>query len=132
VDLAEKFEAGILNDAFLQTASEHDVREALLQVKGIGPWSCDMFLLFYLERPDVMPLGDLGVRKGIAKHFGVRGSGKQGSLCPKKDVDKMNDAVKAYAPYRSLLSFYMWKVVDTPDFFVGDDSDAIVQFQRRL
>lgn len=122
VDLAEKFEAGILNDSFLQTASEHDIREALLKVKGIGPWSCDMFLLFYLERPDIMPLGDLGVRKGIAKHFGLRGSGKKGSLCPKKDIDKMNDAVKAYAPYRSLLSFYMWKVVDTPDFVGSDDS----------
>ncbi|KAI2505891.1 Helix-hairpin-helix DNA-binding motif class 1 [Fragilaria crotonensis] len=112
LDLAEKFEAGILSDAFLETAAEHEVREALLKVRGIGPWSCDMFLLFYLERPDIMPLGDLGVRKGIAKHFGLRGTGKHGTLCQKNDVDRMNDAAKPYAPYRSLLSFYMWKVAD--------------------
>mmetsp|Transcript_30990 Transcript_30990/g.51214 ORF Transcript_30990/g.51214 Transcript_30990/m.51214 type:complete len:328 (-) Transcript_30990:64-1047(-) len=122
LDIATKFDAGVLHDSFLQTASEKDVREALLQVRGLGPWSCDMFLLFYLERPDVLPLGDLGVRKGIAKHFGMRGSGKQGSLCPKKDLDKIIKAVQPFAPYRSLFSYYMWKVADTPDFYKSDGS----------
>lgn len=117
VDLAEKFESGVLHDTFLVTAPEQDVREALLQVRGIGPWSCDMFLLFYLERPDILPLGDLGVRKGIAKHFGLQGSGKKGSLCPKKDVDQILQAVKPYEPYHSLFSYYMWKVADTKDVY---------------
>jgi DNA-3-methyladenine glycosylase II len=81
-----------------------------------------MFLLFYLERPDVLPLGDLGVRKGIAKHFGMRGSGKQGSLCQKKDFDKIVKAVEPFAPYRSLFTYYMWKVADTPDVYNTDGS----------
>lgn len=120
VDLAQHFEDGTLHDSFLQTASEQDVRESLLKVRGIGPWSCDMFLLFYLERPDVLPLGDLGVRKGIAKHFSMKGSGNKGSLCPKKDVDKIMKATKPFEPYRSLFSYYMWKVADTRDFHNED------------
>jgi DNA-3-methyladenine glycosylase II len=130
LDLAEKFEAGILSDAFLETAAEHQVREALLKVRGIGPWSCDMFLLFYLERPDVMPLGDLGVRKGIAKHFGLRGTGKHGTLCQKNDLEKMNEAAKPYAPYRSLLSFYMWKVADTKDVYADSKQSAVTAAPR--
>jgi DNA-3-methyladenine glycosylase II len=122
LDLATKFHAGVLHESFLQTGSENAVREALLQVRGLGPWSCDMFLLFYLERPDVLPLGDLGVRKGIAKHFGMRGSGKQGSLCQKKDFDKIVKAVAPFAPYRSLFTYYMWKVADIKDVHSTDDS----------
>lgn len=122
VDLAQHFERGVLQESFLHTASEENVREALLKVRGLGPWSCDMFLLFYLERPDVLPLGDLGVRKGIAKHFGIQGSGNKGSLCPKKDLKKIENATKAYAPYRSLLSYYMWKVADTTDFYNENSS----------
>lgn len=132
LDLADKFEAGILSDTFLQTASETRVREALLKVRGIGPWSCDMFLLFYLERPDILPLGDLGVRKGIAKHFGLRGTGKGGALCLKKDFDRMNDAVKPFTPYRSLLSFYMWKVADTKDVYDSSTQPAVTAVPRTV
>lgn len=115
LDIATKFDSGILHDSYLQTAPEDDVREALLKVRGLGPWSCDMFLIFFLERPDILPLGDLGVRKGIAKHFKMQGSGKKGSLCAKKDLDKMVKAVAPFAPYRSLFSYYMYRVADMAD-----------------
>ena len=74
LDLAEHFQDGRLSEEWLQQQtsteiSEEELRKALLQVRGIGDWSCDMFLLFYLERPNVLPLGDLGVRKGIANQF---------------------------------------------------------------
>jgi DNA-3-methyladenine glycosylase II len=121
VGLAKKFDDGTLSDVFLQGASDDDIRNTLLTVRGIGPWSCDMFLLFHLERPDVMPFGDLGVRKGMAKHFSIRGSGKMGALCHKKDYDKMMDLVRPFQPYRSLFSFYMWRVADANE---GDSSAA--------
>ena len=89
-----------------------------------------MFLLFYLELPDILPLGDLGVRKGIAKHFGLRGTGKRGNLCMKNDVDMMNNAVKSFAPYRSLLSIYMWKVADTKDVYDGSTESAVAGTPR--
>jgi DNA-3-methyladenine glycosylase II len=112
VDLAKKFQEGTLSETFLQSALDDDIRDALLKVHGIGPWSCDMFLLFHLERPDVMPLGDLGVRKGMAKHFSIRGSGKMGVICPKKDYNKLMDLTRPFQPYRSVFSFYMWRVAD--------------------
>mmetsp|Transcript_10646 Transcript_10646/g.16301 ORF Transcript_10646/g.16301 Transcript_10646/m.16301 type:complete len:282 (-) Transcript_10646:1392-2237(-) len=114
VDLAQKFDANVLEDSFLTNAPEEDVRRALLGVRGLGPWSCDMFLMFHLEKPDILPLGDLGVRKGIAKHFNLRGSGKHGRLCAKKDYHKIMEVTKPYKPYLSILSYYMWKVADTP------------------
>lgn len=59
-----------------------------------------MFLLFHLHRPDVLPLGDLGIRKGIAKFFNTRGAGKMGSLHEKKDKEMMEALFEPYRPYR--------------------------------
>jgi len=117
LDLSEHFMRGDLSEELLQTASEERVREALLQVRGLGPWSCDMFLMFSLERSNILPVGDLGVRKGLCKAFSLKGSAKGGSLCPKKDLDRIQATVEPFAPYQSLLSFYMWKAADTVDFY---------------
>lgn len=117
LDLSQHFVRGDLSEEFLQTASEFDIREALLRVRGIGPWSCDMFLMFALERSNIMPVGDLGVRKGLSKAFSLKGSAKGGSLCPKKDLNKIQEAVEPFAPYQSLLSYFMWKAADTVDFY---------------
>lgn len=124
VDLAEHFAEGKLSEESLIQASEEEVRKALLQVKGIGPWSCDMFLLFYLERPDVLPLGDLGVRKGIATWFGWRGSAPKGQLCPKKDAKWIQERLEIYKPYRSLLTYYMWRAADTPKETASESSSS--------
>jgi 3-methyladenine DNA glycosylase/8-oxoguanine DNA glycosylase len=111
VDLAQHFEQEHLTDEFFSSSSEEEIREALLRVKGIGPWSCDMFLLFYLERPNVFPMGDFGVRKGLAKHFGL-GSSKKG-LSATKDAERMKQLVEPYQPYLSLFTYYMWKAAAT-------------------
>lgn len=117
VALAEAFEKGTLSETLLTSTStsEEQIRNDLLKIKGIGPWSCDMFLIFYLERPDIFPIGDLGVRKGIAKLFSLHGNGSNGSLCPKKDVDLMEQVMDPYRPYRSLATYYMWKITDSKD-----------------
>jgi len=107
------FEAGDLSDALLEEAPVADLRERLCAIKGIGPWSCDMYLIFSLKKPDVLPLGDLGVRSGIAKFFSVRGHGKNGSLDQKKDAATMEELLAPFAPYRSLATYYMWRVADT-------------------
>jgi DNA-3-methyladenine glycosylase II len=117
VDLSNHFTRGDLSEELLTTASEEDVRQALLQVKGLGPWSCDMFLMFALEQSNILPIGDLGVRKGLSRAFLLRGSAKGGALCPKKDLERIQATCKPFAPYQSLLSFYMWKAADTVDVF---------------
>ena len=115
VDLACHFRDGKLSEELLtQNQDDKQIRSALMQVKGLGPWSCDIFLIFYLERPNILPLGDLGVRKGIAKHFDIRGSLKKGMICHKKDAKLVQDRLRDYQPYSSLLSYYMWRVADTP------------------
>ena len=68
--LAEAFESGKLSEDLLTSSGEEDViRPALLDIKGIGPWSCDMFIMFYLHLSNGIPLGDLGVRKGLQIYF---------------------------------------------------------------
>jgi DNA-3-methyladenine glycosylase II len=123
VDLANQFQDGRLSDEWLNAASEEAVRKALLKIKGIGPWTCDIFLMFYLERPNVLPLGDLGVRKGIAAWFGWRGSLPKGKLCPKKDAEWINGKLGIYEPYQSILTYFMWRVADTPDSTAQNRTD---------
>lgn len=122
VALAEAFDQGTLSNAFLtntttSATSDEAIRQALLAVRGIGPWSADMFSMFYLERSNILPVGDLGVRKGLAKFFGLRGKGKNGSLCPIKDEEVIREKLAPYHPYHSLVSYYMWKVADTKDVY---------------
>ena len=121
VDLAGHFSSGKLSDDFLTTASEDEVRSSLLAVKGIGPWSVDMFVIFYLERSNVMPLGDLAVRKGLQKVFGIKGHANKGDLCPKKDRKAVQERLQPYAPYQSLVTYYMYRAMDTPN--VNDNQE---------
>ena len=75
-----------------------------------------MYQMFELHLPDVFPSGDLGVRNGMQIAFGLRGSGKNGSLDEKKDLEKLLAAMEPYRPYRSLVAWYMWRLVETPSF----------------
>lgn len=109
LDIATHFDSGTLSEDFFASADEEKVREALLSVKGLGPWSCDIFLMFYLERPNVLPLGDLGVRKGITKVFQL-----PCAVNNKSDYSKVRQRLQPYEPYQSLLTYYMWRAADTP------------------
>ncbi|HEY4176633.1 MAG TPA: DNA-3-methyladenine glycosylase [Kofleriaceae bacterium] len=80
------------------------ISAALLPIRGIGPWSVDMFLMFSLARPDVLPVGDLGVRKGMQIHFKLR------SL---PEAAKMHKLAAPWAPFRSIGSWYMWRLLES-------------------
>ncbi|EGB11302.1 hypothetical protein AURANDRAFT_61681 [Aureococcus anophagefferens] len=109
-------------DALAAACGAELLRSRLCALNGVGPWSCDMYLIFHLKKADVLPLGDLGVRAGAARAFGVRGRGKNGALDMKKDADVLEALFAPYAPYRSLAAYYMWRVVDTKAF--NQDADA--------
>jgi len=115
VDLARRFEDQSLSEEFLTLSDPETVRHSLLQVRGIGPWSCDMFLQFYLEHSNVLPLGDLGVRKGIAKQFGMTTTATGSNNKKKQDEAVLRKRLQVYEPYLSIVTYYMWRVVDTPD-----------------
>jgi DNA-3-methyladenine glycosylase II len=102
-DLALKFLDGTIEPKKFSKMSDEDIREHLIRVKGIGRWTADMFLMFALNRLDVLPLGDLGIKKGFQKAFKLR------SL---PDERKMLKLAEQYAGERTQLSLYLWHILD--------------------
>lgn len=102
-DLSCKFRDGFIQPKLFPKMTDEQIREHLVAVKGIGVWTADMFLIFTLGRPDVLPTGDLGVRKGYQILF------KMSEL---PDHSKMEKLAKKWAPYRTIASWYLWKVAD--------------------
>ena len=99
-DLARHVEQGRLDMKSLVKMSDEDVISNLTQVKGIGRWTAEMFLIFSLGRQDVFPADDLGLRKGVQRAFSL-------SEIPKpREVEKMGERWK---PYRTVATWYLWK-----------------------
>ncbi len=102
-DLALKFSDGTINHKKLHTMSEEEIREHLILVKGIGPWTIDMFLMFALNKPDVLPTGDLGIMKGFQKVFNLKNI---------PTVVMMEKLAEPYRGRRTYLSLYLWQSLD--------------------
>lgn len=102
-DLATKTSAGLLDFSKLHAMADADVIQHLTQVKGVGVWTAQMFLMFMLKRPDVLPTGDYGVQAAMKKHYRKR------KLPKPKDMEKI---AKAWAPYRSVACWYLWRSLD--------------------
>lgn len=106
-DLAEKFENRTINPKKFSTMRDEDIIDHLTQVKGIGVWSAHMFLIFALNRPDVLPVGDLAIRKGFMKAFGLR---------KMPTPARMHMLARPHSGRRTYLALHLWKVVDGGDF----------------
>ncbi len=100
-DLAEKIINNKLKIIVLDKLSDDEAIRELIAVKGIGPWTADMFLMFTLGRQDVFPVGDLGIRKGFAKVVGKE-----------LNKDQMVKFSLRWKPYRTIASWYLWRVLD--------------------
>jgi len=87
----------------LRRLTDQDIIDRLTQIRGIGPWTVQMLLIFYLGRPDVLPVGDLGVRKGYQQLRGFK-------ILP--DPDKLERAGRRWRPYRSVATWYLWRALD--------------------
>ena len=99
-DLARNIEEGRLDMKSLPKMSDDEVIENLTQVKGIGRWTAEMFLIFSLGRQDVLPVHDLGLRKGVQVAFSLT------ELPKPKEVEKLGER---WRPYRSIATWYLWK-----------------------
>jgi DNA-3-methyladenine glycosylase II len=102
-DLSAKTAAGLLDFARLPELSDDEVIQHLTQVKGIGEWTAHMFLMFSLQRQNVLPTGDYGVQVAMKKHY------KKRKLPKPKDMEKI---ARAWEPYRSVACWYMWRSLD--------------------
>lgn len=102
-DLAAKFLDGTINPKLFPKMSDEEIKEHLIQVKGIGPWTADMFLIFALNRPNILPVGDLGIRKGFQKVFKLK------SL---PNVKRMEKLAKPHGGNHTYLALYLWQSID--------------------
>ena len=103
-DLASHVSEGRLDFDGIDDLDDAEVMARLTAVKGIGEWSAHMFLMFQLGRPDILPVGDLGVRKGMVAAYGLR---------KLPSPRRMHEIGRKWAPYRSVGSWYMWRAVET-------------------
>lgn len=114
--LAEKFTNGELSAQMLHDASDEEVMEKLIAVRGLGKWSVEMFACFGLKRMDVFSLGDLGVQRGMAAFVGrdvAKLKSSKGGKWKYMSEQDMKDLSDKFAPYRSLFMWYMWRVEET-------------------
>lgn len=102
-DLCRRIEDGSLPLPALDALADEDVIEALTQVKGIGRWTAEMFLMFRLHRPDVLPVGDLGIVKAVQKAYRLR-------KIP--TPDRLERIGESWRPYRSVACWYLWASLD--------------------
>lgn len=119
--IAQAFDSGSLNDEFFATASDEDITARLVSIRGIGPWTAEMFAMFCLKRFDVLPYGDIGIQRGMAWW-----SGKDMTVFSKNSPYKtkvkggmkfmtakeMETLSAPWAPYRSIGCWFMWRVDD--------------------
>ena len=102
-DLAAKAAAGTVRLDGWSGLSDEEIVERLVAVRGIGRWTAEMFLIFQLNRPDVWPTGDLGVRAGYAAIHGLP------TLPPPAELEALGEV---YRPFRTVAAWYCWRVVD--------------------
>ena len=89
----------------IERMDDDEVIAALTHVKGIGVWSAQMFLIFRLGRLDVLPVLDLGIRKGVQRAYGLR------RLPAPRYVERLG---KRWTPYATIASWYLWRLLDQP------------------
>jgi DNA-3-methyladenine glycosylase II len=102
-DLAARVKDGRLDLGRLKDLSDEDVCTELVEVKGIGRWSAEMFLIFHLGRHDVVSAGDLGIRRAIQQAYGMD------DLPGPEDIDRI---AEPWRPHRTLAGLYLWRSLD--------------------
>jgi DNA-3-methyladenine glycosylase II len=102
-DLAEHVRSGALQLERLAELPDGEVAAQLTAVKGLGQWTADMFLIFHLRRPDVLPVGDLGIRRAVERAYQLPGM---------PDPAALTAIGEPWRPYRSVASLYLWRSLD--------------------
>jgi DNA-3-methyladenine glycosylase II len=102
-DLADHFQSGTVRPARWHDMDDEAIIEELVGIRGIGRWTAEMFLIFHLLRPNVLPLDDIGLIKGISVNYF---SGEPVSRAEAREVGD------AWAPYRSVATWYIWRSLD--------------------
>ncbi len=102
-DLSRRVIEGSLKTDSIAGLPDDDVVAQLTQIKGIGRWTADMILIFRLARPDVLPVGDLGIVKAVQKAYGLRKA---------PSAERLVKIGEVWRPYRSIASWYLWRSLE--------------------
>ena len=102
-NLADYFKNNSLKKKDFEIMTNEEISRELIQIKGIGQWTVDMFLMFTLNRTDIFPYGDLGIQKGIMKIL-------NSEIIPSKK--EMENCSKKWKPFRTIACWYLWRMTD--------------------
>ena len=102
-NLADYFENNSLQKKDVDEMTDEEISKELIQIKGIGQWTVDMFLMFTLNRADILPYKDLGIQKGIMKILNMK------NLPSKKEIENCS---RKWRPYRTIACWYLWRIAD--------------------
>ena len=102
-DLTQRTLDGTIDFRTIVLQPDEEVIETLVQVKGIGRWTAQMYLMFSLGRPDVFAIGDLGIRNAMKRHY---------SLQEKPTLSELEAIAAVWAPHRSIASWYLWRSLE--------------------
>lgn len=103
LDLAARFASGEIKPRRWARLDDEAIVEDLTRVKGIGRWTVEMFLIFHLERPDVFPVGDLGLQRAMERQY------NEGNALTR---DEMREIGKPWQPYRTAATWYLWRSLE--------------------
>lgn len=103
-DLATRSESGELDLDSLHRLPDEEVASRLVAVRGLGQWTVDMFLMFHLDRPDVLPVGDLGIRRATERAYGLSAMPESAELVA---------LAEPWRPHRTLACLYLWESLDS-------------------
>tara|TARA_B100000073_G_scaffold70286_1_gene52034 strand:+ start:80 stop:718 length:639 start_codon:yes stop_codon:yes gene_type:complete len=104
-NIASAFYNNIIDENNLSNLSDDDIIKILTSIKGVGPWTAEMFLIFTLKRPNVLPLTDLGIQKGFKIFF---------SMNEMPSIKFMENESRKWEPYKTIVSLYLWFAVEGP------------------
>ena len=98
--VAEAFESGQLDGVRLRSLTDEEVKTELTKIKGVGPWTAEMILIFTLNRPDVFSIGDAGLRRAVANLYGI------------SEVNEILKLAEGWRPNRSTAAWYLWRSLE--------------------
>jgi DNA-3-methyladenine glycosylase II len=103
VELAKRFETGEISTATFRERDDEDLIKCLEEIRGIGRWSAEMFLIFCLNRLNILPLDDVGFKRAVRVNYGLRKSPSERTL---------KRIAEQWEPYRSVAVWYLWQSID--------------------
>ncbi len=105
--IAEAFEAGTVDPDTWSDMDDGEIRDQLISLRGVGPWTAEMMLIFHLQRPDILPVGDLGLVNGASRLFGW-----EGDLDLKQRIELLRERAERWKPWRTVATWYIWRDLD--------------------